>query len=233
MQPYFMPYIGYFQLINAVDKFVFYDDVNFIKQGWINRNKIWVNSNEWTFTIPLENASSFKLINCTKINSRLYYTWVNKFKYTIEQNYKKSPYFEIVMPLIENVIDNSFENISELAIHSVTNVSRYLKINTEFFTSSIHFHDTKGLNRTERLISISQKSNSDVYINPLGGEQLYCGNDFQKNDIELKFLASNKTTSIDWIKQERSNLSIIDILMCYSPEQIKQLLNKCEIQKAQ
>jgi hypothetical protein len=233
MQPYIFPYIGYFQLVNTVDKFVFYDDVNFIKQGWINRNKIWVNNKEWTFTIPLENASSFKLINCTKINSRLYSTWVEKFKNTLKQNYRKSQYFESVMPIIENVIDNKFDTISELAIHSVTNVSKYLKINTEFLTSSIIFHDSQGLNRTERLIAISQKSNSHVYINPVGGEKLYSGNDFQKHNIELKFLTSKITATPEGMPQERSNLSIIDIMMCYSPEQIQQLLNKCEIQTAQ
>lgn len=233
MQPYIFPYIGYFQLVNTVDKFVFYDDVNFIKQGWINRNKIWVNNKEWTFTIPLENASSFKLINCTKINSRLYSIWVDKFKNTLKQNYRKSQYFESVMPIIENVIDNKFDTISELAIHSVTNVSRYLKINTEFLTSSTHFQDTVGLNRTERLIAISQKSNSHVYINPVGGEKLYSGNDFQKHNIELKFLTSKTTATLEGIPLERSNLSIIDIMMYYSPEQILQLLNKCEIQTAQ
>lgn len=233
MQPYVFPYIGYFQLVNTVDKFVFYDDVNFIKQGWINRNKIWVNNKEWTFTIPLENASSFKLINCTKINSRLYSIWVEKFKNTLNQNYGKSQYFESVMPVIENVIDNKFDTISELAIHSVTNVSKYLKINTEFLTSSILFHDSQGLNRTERLIAISQKSNSHVYINPVGGEKLYSGNDFQKHNIELNFLTSKITATLEGMPQERSNLSIIDIMMCYSPEQIQQLLNQCEIQTAQ
>src|SRR5680860_768712 len=93
MQPYLFPYIGYFQLIMSVDDFVFYDDVNFIKGGWINRNNITLNGNKKLITIPLEKQSSNKLINETRINAHLYEEWSKKVKKSIFQSYKKAPYY--------------------------------------------------------------------------------------------------------------------------------------------
>src|SRR5690554_3170605 len=93
MQPYLFPYIGYFQLINDVDKFVIYDDVNFIKQGWINRNQILSHNGALIFTVPLKNAGSFSKINEVFINENFYDKWVTKFLRTIDQNYKKAPHF--------------------------------------------------------------------------------------------------------------------------------------------
>lgn len=88
MQPYIFPYIGYFQLINAVDKFIIYDDVNYIKQGWINRNKILLNNEDYLFTFPLKNASSYKKINEIELSENLYSKWKIKFFKTLEV-YKK------------------------------------------------------------------------------------------------------------------------------------------------
>src|ERR1035437_2930920 len=101
MQPYIMPYIGYFQLINAVDKFVILDDVNYINKGWINRNNILVNKKAHLFVIPLKEASQNKLIN--EINISDEGKWKANLLKTIEQNYKRSPYFTIVYALIEEI----------------------------------------------------------------------------------------------------------------------------------
>jgi len=93
MQPYVFPYIGYFQLIELADVFVFYDDVNFIKQGWINRNNVLANNKSLLFTIPLNKISSFVKINEVIINENFFNKWQNKFLRTIEQSYKKAPFF--------------------------------------------------------------------------------------------------------------------------------------------
>src|SRR5690554_7239133 len=93
MQPYLFPYIGYFQMINAVDKFVFYDDVNFIKQGWINRNRILLNNRDFLFTVPLKRANSFCLIKDTLINEKFLVSWRSKLQLTINQNDKQEPNF--------------------------------------------------------------------------------------------------------------------------------------------
>ena len=100
MQPYFLPYIGYFQLIKAVNLFIIYDDVQFIKGGWINRNYILSNRNKSMFNLILKGASANKLINEISVQ-----TDQNKLLKTIYHSYKKAPYFEFVYPLIENILD--------------------------------------------------------------------------------------------------------------------------------
>lgn len=125
MQPYFFPYIGYFQLIQAADKFVFYDDVNFIKNGWINRNRILLNSQPAYITVQLKGASSFKQINHVEFTDNR-----EKIRKTIEQAYKKAPYFDSAWPVINECLAFKTNLISELAIHSVIQVSKYLGIST-------------------------------------------------------------------------------------------------------
>jgi len=99
MQPYFLPYIGYFQLINAVDKYVIYDDVNFIKGGWINRNKILLNGAELRINLPIEGASSFKKINEINVGKNR-----DKLILTVNQAYKKAPYYNDVFPLLLDIM---------------------------------------------------------------------------------------------------------------------------------
>jgi hypothetical protein len=112
MQPYLFPYIGYFQLISAVDKFVVYDDVNFIKQGWINRNTILVQEKRHLFTVPLINQSSFSKINEVFVNNKLYNSWRIKTLRTLEQSYKKAPFFKEIYGLVATVLDIGLEEIN-------------------------------------------------------------------------------------------------------------------------
>ena len=79
MQPYIFPYLGYFQLLNSVDHFVFYDDVNFIKGGWVNRNQLLINNQNKFFTVPLKKIISFTPINEVEIHKKLYPNWRSKF----------------------------------------------------------------------------------------------------------------------------------------------------------
>ncbi|OXB22903.1 hypothetical protein B0A80_14405, partial [Flavobacterium tructae] len=173
MQPYVFPYIGYFQLIKSVDVFVFYDDVNFIKQGWINRNKILVGGKEFIFTIPLKEVSSFATIKKTEINNQLLIKWKVKFFRTLEQSYKKAPYFNEIYKLIEDILEKEYISIAELAYESVISISKYLDLKTIFSFSSLDYVDTKLLDRESRLIEIVKRNKSSSYINPLGGKELY------------------------------------------------------------
>src|SRR5690554_4605276 len=143
MQPYIFPYIGYFQMIKAVDKFVFYDDVNFIKKGWINRNRILVNGKDFMFTIPLEKTSQNNLILESHIKQEVYTEWRNKIYITLEQNYKSSPYYNDTIELITKVFNQNKISISELAIESIKKVSEYLGLNTIFLKSSDNY-DNRG-----------------------------------------------------------------------------------------
>ncbi|MDR2221792.1 MAG: WbqC family protein [Flavobacteriaceae bacterium] len=225
MQPYFLPYIGYFQLINAVDKFVFYDDVNYIKQGWINRNNILLQGKASLFTIPLEKASSFTKINDVKLHSRLFSNWKIKFLRSIEQNYKKAPYFDDIYKLIYSVLDNDTEGIGVLAKDSIITVSKYLKLKTEFVYSSESYMNNE-LSSKFRVISICHKENASVYINPIGGQKLYNKEDFLSKGLELYFIQSDNHIYRQFNEEFVPWLSIIDVLMFNSIEEIQLMLNQ-------
>jgi len=224
MQPYFFPYIGYFQLIRAVDKFVFYDDVNFIKKGWINRNRILLNNQAAYITVQLKGASHFKQINCVEFTDNR-----GKLKKTIEQAYKKAPHFNSVWPVINDCLDLKTNFISELAIHSVVQVSNYLNLNTLFETSSIHYPGTKNLKRAERLKEICRNNNASQYINPIGGTELYGKDDFTPIGVDLYFIKSKDTRYAQYLNEFVPGLSIIDVMMFNSVVAIKSLLNNYEL----
>lgn len=230
MQPYIFPYIGYFQLLNIVDTFIFYDDVAFIKQGWINRNRILLNGKDYLFTIPIEKQSSYALIKNTHISNSLYANWRRKFLLTLEQSYKKAPYFNDVYKLVEDVLNSNSTSISELAQSSILNVIKYLGITKKIQISSEDYFESKGLSKEERLISICKKCNAKEYINPIGGQNLYKAESFLINNIDLLFIKSNP---IEYKQFSNDNfiswLSIIDILMFNSSNEIKKILNQCEL----
>ncbi|MFT5214586.1 MAG: hypothetical protein ACI9WV_002317, partial [Patiriisocius sp.] len=134
MQPYLFPYIGYFQMINAVDHFVFYDDVNFINRGWINRNRILVNGKDTFITVPLIKASQNKKIN--EINLFFDEKMKKKMILTIELAYKKAPYYNQVIEIIKKIVNADISNIGEYAANSIITLCNYLKIETSFSYSS-------------------------------------------------------------------------------------------------
>lgn len=226
MQPYLFPYIGYFQLIKAVDTFVFYDDVNFIKQGWINRNQILVNHDPNLFTVPLKKASSFKQINEIEINYALYPQWKKKFLRKIEQSYAKAPYFKEVFPIVSNVFSAPVSNISNLAVQSVIETSTYLGLNKKFKVSSEEFSKTKEFERTKRLISINRQLKANTYINALGGKELYSKEEFRREGINLHFLKPNLNAYEQFGGEFVKGLSIIDVLMFNSKEKTFKILNE-------
>lgn len=228
MQPYIFPYIGYFQMINAVDKFVFYDDVNFIKQGWINRNKILINKKDFLFTIPLHKQNSFEWIRNTYINQKLYDSWCKKFLQTLEQNYKKAPYFDDVFSLIYEIITLENETISELAISSIQKTTQYLDLKIAFKISSEDYNNT-AMGRQERLIDICKQENANHYINALGGQELYSKKDFQKEGIQLSFIQSESIAYKQFNNEFVPWLSIIDVLMFNSKKETLGLLNNYKL----
>lgn len=230
MQPYVFPYIGYFQLINAVDIFVFYDDVNFIKQGWINRNQIYGANNSVMFTIPLIKASSFKQINETEINNNLYKKWKKKFYKSLEQTYSKAPYFSSVAAIVEKVLNHEKNKyISDLAILSIAEVMKYLEMPFNYVLSSKEFHKSKKLEKAERLYVINKKLNSTQYINAIGGQDLYDKKDFAENDIQLNFLKPSIKEYEQFGNDFVPGLSIIDVLMFNSKDEVKQMMNQYEL----
>tara|TARA_R110001583_G_scaffold8896_2_gene41977 strand:- start:26170 stop:26865 length:696 start_codon:yes stop_codon:yes gene_type:complete len=225
MQPYFFPYLGYMQLVNLVDKFVFYDDVNFIKRGWIARNRIISNTDSYLyFGVDLNHASQNKLINEISISGNS----IKKLR-TIKHIYSKAPFFDDVYPLIEACFMNPTSTISEMAANSVLLVSDYLGIKTVFEFSSKSYADSKNLCKAERLISICQKEKASTYINSIGGVELYSKDYFKQFGINLQFLDANKVTYNQFDNPFESNLSIIDVLMFNSIDRVKEYLNFFEL----
>jgi hypothetical protein len=228
MQPYLFPYFGYFQLINAVDKFIIYDDVNFIKQGWINRNTILVNNLPYLFTVPLDNQSSFEKINNVKIQKRIYYNWSNKFLKTIEQNYGKAPFYNDVILLLRNIFQIEDEYISSIAVKSLKLVSEFIGINTVFEDSSV-IYGNQYLSSQDRILDICMKEQANYYVNLIGGIDLYSKEDFAEKGIVLNFIKSKKVEYRQFNDDFVPNLSIIDILMFNDVSSIKRILNNYEL----
>lgn len=228
MQPYIFPYVGYFQMVNAVEKFVFYDDVNYIKKGWINRNRILVNGQDFMLTVPLLNASQNNIISESYIRKDSYGEWKAKLLQTISLNYKKAPYFEVVFPMLKTFFDADYDTISEMAIKSVKLVSEYLELDTEFILSS-EAYENKGLERQERLIDICKREKANHYINALGGRELYKKQDFEKEGIRLDFIKTQPIEYKQFNNQFIPWLSIIDVLMFNSKKEIAAMLNKYEL----
>jgi hypothetical protein len=228
MQPYLFPYIGYFQLIEATDKFVFYDDVTYIKQGWINRNKILVNNGEVLFTVPLANSSSNVLIKDVKINSKLFPIWREKFYKTIEMNYKKAPYFASTFELITNILSVDCETISELAKNSVITISNFVRIQTEFVWTSSDYRNIE-LKSKARVIDICKLEKASTYINPIGGQALYSKDEFLNEKIKLDFVKPVNYFYNQFSKDFVPWLSIIDIIMFNSIDEVNKILNSYEL----
>ena len=228
MQPYIFPYIGYFQLINSVDTFVFYDDVNFIKQGWINRNKVAVNDKECVFSVPIKNCSSFCTINKTEIDSVNVASWKNKFCKTIAQSYSKSPFFKVGMQIVEKIATKQYSTIDEMAKASIATVCDYLNINTAIVMSSAKYLNT-NLKAQDRIIDICNQEKATTYINAIGGQELYDYATFEKNGLKLSFIKSQSIEYNQGGKLFLPNLSIIDVLMWNSKVQIAEFLKNYEL----
>jgi hypothetical protein len=230
MQPYIFPYIGYFQLIHNSDRFVFYDDVNFIKGGWINRNKILVGNKEFLFTIPLKGASSFKHISETLVHPILFNRYKVKLLRTIELAYVKAPYYDNFFPLLKDFILNySNSTISDLAIESIMFICDYLVMNYNFERSSDLHIATNYLNGKDRVIEICKRENAASYINTIGGLNLYTKSEFEQNEITLNFLKSGEIKYQQFENEFVPSLSIIDVLMFNSKERVNQMLQNYEL----
>ena len=223
MQPYFFPYIGYFQLIKAVDKYVIYDDVNYIKGGWINRNRILLNKQDFLLNINLRGASPFKKINEINIDNNR-----DKILKTIAQAYKKAPYYSEAYNLIEKIINYDSDNLAVFLTNSLIRISDYLGINTEFIISS-DIEKNNELKGQEKVLSICKLLEATEYYNAIGGQELYSVSDFKEKGIDLHFLKVNPIEYAQFDNEFIPHLSIIDVLMFNSPEDINCMLDRYEL----
>lgn len=226
MQPYFLPYIGYLQLMNAVDKFVLYDDVNYINKGWINRNRLLVNGKEYLFTVPLKEASQNKLINEIELGNDP--QWRGKLLKTIEQAYKKAPYYPTVLGIIEKILNLEAQTISQLIAGSLEILKQYLAIPTELVLSST-IYQNGHLKAQARILDICLQEKASQYINPIGGVELYDKAIFAKNGIQLNFIKSKPVEYQQFKNDFVPWLSVIDLMMFNDVPTIQGFLGEFEL----
>lgn len=227
MQPYFFPYLGYFQLVQAVDHFVFYDDVMFIKKGWINRNRILMQGNEFLFTIPLEKQSQNKTIRESTVSWGKEFP--SKFMNQLDSAYKKAPNYTEVRGLVEQVLNRKFESLADLASESVQATWAYLGLEKKFYQSS-QLSVSEDLGRAERLIEITKSLGESSYINAVNGQELYEKGFFKENGIDLHFLKPNLNPYLQGTTKEFVNgLSMIDVLMWNNKEEVVQWLGDSQL----
>ncbi len=222
MQPYFFPYIGYFQLINAADKFVVYDNIQFTKKGWINRNRILVNGAAEYISLPLSKGSDYLNVDQRKL-AGTFKTERIKLLRRINESYRKAPQFDTIYPLIESVINAEEENLFGFIYQSLQAVCQFLDIKTEFIISSTLPIDHQ-LRSQDKVIAICDALGANQYINTIGGKELYSKEIFQQYNIELNFIQSGTVEYPQFTNEFVPWLSIIDVMMFNSKEKVKEYL---------
>ncbi len=222
-QPYFFPYIGFFQLLHAVDKYISLEDVNFIPGGWINRNRILINEKASYFTLPIEDASQNKKINETRFLK--YDGWKNDLLKKLRISYSRAPYYTNCYKIVENTLNTPSDLISDIAFQSILEVCNYIGLRREFGKSTA----TDNLKGVYKLIAICKKENATVYVNLPGGKGLYSKEYFTENGIELKFLEPE----IEEYKQFGGpfvpGLSILDVLMFNPPDKVLEMISSYKL----
>lgn len=202
-QPYFYPYLGYFKLINSVDIFVFFNDVQYIRRGWINRNKI---AKDLYLTVPVIRSNRSDSINSIKIDYS--HNWHHKHCRTLQVRYGKKILDHPIYLFYKNI--PKYNHIVDLLKESIKNVCNFLKIKTNFVKSE-DVEIGKNLKKQSRIIEICNNLNCNQYYNLPGGKKLYCKKDFLKYNIELEFVE---------IKEITNCLSILDLCLGEGLEKI-------------
>ncbi len=244
MQPYFMPYIGYFQAIAAVDKYILYENLTFIKDAWMNRNKlIQKNGIPFTITVPLLHKSSNTLISEVEVDNSQ--PWANKLLKSLWLNYKGSEYFEEVYSLMENIFADKYDTLHNLNSTSIKRISNYIGLTTEIISDNHNYiqyekkldkfddysifpelEKTKPIKKVARVIKMCKQENCDLFVNAIGGQVLYSKQEFSQYGIDIRFIKTDEKIQYKQFKNEFvPNLSIIDVLMHNGKEGTKQLLN--------
>lgn len=223
MQPYFLPYIGYFQLLNLVDAFVVYDNIQFSKKGWIHRNRLLFNKKDEFVSLSLKKDSDYKDVRERTLSESWKQDKVKTIR-KIEENYKKSPFYEKVKPLVEEIFNFNNNNLFDFIIHSLTTINHYLQISTPVIVSSTLEID-HTLRGQDKVLAICKLMSATHYINPIGGLELYDNESFLNQGIELSFLKSINFTYSQLDNEFIPWLSIIDIMMFNDIETIKKQLD--------
>jgi hypothetical protein len=227
MQPYLFPYLGYFQLIYACDKFAVHDDVQYIRQGWVNRNRILVHGKEYLFTLSVKHDNYSKNIN-ERFYTDSFDQEASKLLRNIEQSYSRSSYFKPTQDILRQLFATSERNVARFNLLSIQSVCQYLGIKNDILLSSdLKFE--KSLTAESRVLAINRVLGGTHYINPIGGIELYAKENFAREGIQLSFLKTIFTPYQQPATEFIQGLSIIDVLMNCSRENILDMLDDYEL----
>jgi hypothetical protein len=220
MQPYFLPYIGYFQLIGAVDLYVLYDNIKYTKRGWINRNRILGPGGEATITLPLKHAPD-TLDICERQIAADFAR--GKLLNRISETYRRAPHYGEVFPLIAGIVENGEPNLFRYLRDSIVKICRQLGIDTRIVASS-EIPADHTLRHEARVLSICKAVGATTYVNAIGGVDLYSKSDFADAGLDLRFIRSRPFEYGQGGRKFVAWLSIVDVMMFNSAERIRDIL---------
>ena len=227
MQPYFFPYIGYFQLISSVDEFVIYDNIQFTKKGWINRNRILVNGKDDYISLPLKKDSDYLHVK-DRFLADVWDAESKKMLNRIVESYHKAPFFKETYEILEKCITCGHRNLFNFIFNSIQTLVDYFEIDTKLTVSSSISIDNK-LKSEDKVIAICKEQKAGVYINPIGGVNLYDKELFRSHNLELQFQKSIYIEYKQFSNEFIPWLSIIDVMMFNDKLSIKKLFNNYDI----
>jgi hypothetical protein len=221
MQPYFLPYIGYFQLIAGVDLFIVYDNIKYTKKGWINRNRMLQNGKDVMFSLPLKTDSDYLDVCQRELSTDFNRNGLlNQFKGA----YRRAPYFEQTFPLIEEIVHHGNANLFQFLQHSIVKTCKHLGITTKIKNSSEIAVD-HALKNQDKVLALCEAVAATTYVNAIGGMELYSKDTFRDKGIDLKFIQSNPfeypqlgDAFVPW-------LSITDVMMFNPLETIQDCIS--------
>lgn len=228
MQPYLFPYIGYFQLIHSVDLFVLYDDVQFIRRGWINRNRMLNQSTDYLFTLPLTKAPRNSLICERKINADTWHREKPKLLAMIERNYMKAPHFSSGIKTITAGFEYKETNLVDFIEHTLEQCCSLLNIETPMRRASQLELDPQ-VQGAERILQICKALGANHYINAIGGQEIYDRPTFKREGIDLSFIKTHNIHYPQFGNEFVPWLSIIDIMMFNPVDRIREFLDMYEL----
>ena len=213
MQPYFLPYLGYLQLIKSVDKFVVYDTIQYTKKGWINRNRYLSNNQPSIFSIPIKKDSDYLDVNQRYLADD-YLSYNRKTLRKLEHSYKNAPNFDKVFPLITDMfLFDKSNNLFDFIFNSLQLLTNYLEIDTPLIKSSEVVGDDTTLKSKSRLVNLCKQLSANEYINPIGGVELYDKDEFKKEGLNLNFHKINKIEYKQYNDIHVPYLSVLDVMM--------------------
>lgn len=231
MQPYFLPYLGYYALIKNTDKWIVFDEVQFIRHGWIERNRVLKPNDGWQYiSVPLEKHSQKTLIKEIKVRNTE--NWKAKIIKQLDHYKKKAPYFSQVISFLQNTFLLQADNISLLNVHLLNESCKYLGIPFHYEIYSEMNLIIEPVNLPgDWALNISKAIGATCYINPPGGIELFEKEKFDKSGIDLMFLKINITEYDQKRTVFEPGLSILDIMMFNSPDEILKMLNNFELKQ--